>query len=156
MCLYTKQHKPAVAKKTISCYKTVSCQKINGIVTFFFSEFYGFCYEIGEEYTLKKGKAISFPDDESYLPERGKNHSISYGFHSYARLKDAVDDINYNDYEVVLKCEIPAGAKYWTGNIDMFDEGDSNYKEYCSERIKVVAWRYKKDSKWNYRTVPGE
>lgn len=155
MCLYTKQHKPDVAKKTIICYKAVRYQKVKDAVTYFFSEFYGFCYEIGKEYIVKKGKEISFPDDESYLPKE-KNHSILYGFHSYARLKDAIGTIDYSNYEVILKCEIPAGAKYWTGNIDMYEEGDRNYKEYCSERIKVVAWRYKKDSKWNYGTVPGE
>lgn len=157
MCLYTKQPRPAVAEKTINCYKTVRCQKINGIVAYFFSEFYGFRYEIGKEYIVKKGKIISFPDDESYLPKkRKKNHVVSYGFHSYARLKDAMGAIDYDNYNVIFKCEIPVGAKYWTGNIDLYEEGDCNYKEYCSERIKVVAWRYKKDSKWNYGTVPGE
>ena len=147
MCLHTKQRKPAVAKKVIICYKTV-----RRLSTGFFSEFYSFRYKIGREYTVRKGKLISFPDNGSYL----KNNIISYGFHSYARLKDAINDINYKNNEVVLKCEIPAGARYWTGNIDLFDKDDYNYKEYCSERIKVVAWRYKKDSKWNYGTIPGE
>lgn len=145
MCLITKQRAPEVAEEAITCYKAVDVlSRKEDIPEVFRSQYYLFCYELGKTYELDDwSKSISFDNDCIPLPDPSGNICVSRGFHSFGRQVDAIRDIFDKNYEVILKCEIPKGARYWTGNQDLHDT-DPNYREYCSERIRVVGWKFAK------------
>lgn len=155
MCLITESKRCGVAGKPIPCYKVV--WKKSYEPHRFTSEFFDFPYEIGVEY--KAGNGFVTVNRDHAL-------TVSEGFHSYARLKDAVEEcpgcdeksmmtFGIRDYWslVILKCEIPEGARYWIGNKS---PDDKNYMEYCSDRIRVLAWRAGDDTKWRSGTKKEE
>lgn len=143
MCLTTESKRCTVANKPIPCYKVVwKKPSKDGEPPLFTSEYFGFVYETGEEYCVKPIR-----DFVTERPEGRRSFSIGAGFHSYARLKDALD--NRQDGlpwgQVILRCEIPAGARYWRGNKSHLDY---RYVEYCSDRIRVVGWKFHNEAKW--------
>lgn len=153
MCMLTKQTKPEVAKKPIRCYKTVNTAfDGHGCPRYFRSTYYRFYYGLGKTYdTIEWEKRVSFGAEHEPVPDSNGDVVISYGFHSFGRVKDAFNEIVDRGTEVVLMCEIPEGARYFTGNRYYFDNSDPNYREYCSEQIKVVAWRRKGIGEtWHY------
>lgn len=150
MCLITYDKKAETADKPIPCYKVVWKTQRG-----FSSEYQDFRYDIGAEYSMEHG---------AYFP--WSNHAypaqllIQCGFHSYVKLKDASDScweyqgtsrINMDDFygQVILRCEIPKGARYWTGNINLFGPG---YKEYCSDHIRVTGWKFRGEKRWRTKT----
>lgn len=152
MCMITKQTEPEVAKKAIRCYKTVhTAFDGHGCPRYFMSPYYRFYYSPGQTYnTSEWEKRTSFSTKHEPVHENG-DVVISYGFHSFGRVKDALNEIVDKSTEVVLMCEIPEGARYFTGNRYYFNNSDPNYREYCSEQIKVIAWKRKGDGEtWHY------
>lgn len=167
MCLITNEKHYKVADKPITCYKTVSTsiQKLSTENTFvqrFRSAFYNFEYELGILYSLKE-------TDEFILnnPTLCEMLHVNVGFHSFATLEQAKDDcLEYDkEYikrfltnwylptkytEVILKCEIPEGAKYWVGNKQA---AHKNFMEYCSNQIKVIGWKFKGENNWRKTVV---
>lgn len=151
MCLeVSKGGKLHVATKPITCYKAVHL--ISPHV--YQSELKRFDYELGKTYFLNMAhKRKSFGSAKAE-----KNIYVHEGFHSFKRMEDAKILIE-ECYEasiskmVVIKCEIPEGTKYWVGNkgaglmsLNNPDYDLNNYAEFCSERIRIVA--YMQGGKW--------
>lgn len=159
MCLNSKDKEYKVAKEAITCYKVVMKVERDGMPALV-STIYDFLYKIGESYEINKSE---------YFPLKGRHFTkygadgkkesgyfttLYHGFHSYKRLQDAKDNCAYDSCplhwrnflgEVMLKCEIPAGARYWIGNQRWSDD---NYAEYCSDQIRVVAWKLRDEKTW--------
>jgi hypothetical protein len=155
MCLNSKEKECKVAKEAITCYKVVMKVERDNMPALV-STIYDFLYKIGESYEIGKGE--SFPLKGHHYTAKGRKNEyftkLNHGFHSYKRLKDAKGNCNYDprplDWrnflgEVILKCEIPAGARYWTGNTRWYDD---EYAEYCSDQIRVVAWKLRDEKNW--------
>lgn len=144
MCLLTTQAETLTATKAKTCYKTAFLTPTgNGDEIFFKSTIEGFHYDLGKTYELDEDKAQRFDAKNSWQ----KMISIGYGFHSYVHLRNAKDEAIDSIDEIILKCEIPVGAHYWKGKGSMtFD--DEYQQQYCSDKIKVVAWRRKTERKW--------
>ena len=148
MCLLTEDKSCKVADAPIACYKVVIKRDGPG----FLSDIYCFQYDLGEE-PYKLAPLAEFPKNNP----KWKDCQLMYiheGFHSFKRLKDAreycepdngamPDDCGGS--EVILKCEIPAGAHYWTGNRNL---GTGGYAEFCSDQLRVVAWKMRDDNCW--------
>lgn len=149
MCLTTYGKKAKVAEKPIECYKAVMMLKPQETdAVCFTSEFFGFQYEIGKEYSLNGELPVENGDGDEYF----RVLYIAEGFHSYARSTDADDRCNalyaigiHTDALAVLRCEIPAGARYWEGNEGM-------YVGYCSDRIRVTGWKLYDETRWRTET----
>ena len=124
MCLLSNRSEANVAKKDITCYKLVHSET-------FQSPFYYKKYRVGGSYTeptfeAKKNKG-AFDRDVR----------IEFGFHTYKTIQTTRC---HGDFRfAILKCVIPAGTRYWE---DAYDE------TYCSETIKVVAWKPFWGGKW--------
>lgn len=167
MCLITNEKHYKVAEEPITCYKTTSIilQKPSpehALVQCFRSSFYNFKYELGVLYSLKETEYFVLNN-----PIEGGRLYVNVGFHSFATLAQAKNDcLEYDkDYikhflsncylpnpytEVILKCEIPVGAKYWVENKENVDK---NLMEYCSNQIKVVGWKFKGEKNWRKTVV---
>ena len=156
MCLTVTWRKSKVARKPIICYKLMFPYGNGGegpcVIhmdihpnmkpVYFNSTVCRMKYELSAEYA--EGKFMEA------LPEGwSRNCDIMYGFHSYPRLKDAEYERNDRAYVVVVKCEIPAGARYRKGNRKHWIWGDDRYFEYCSDKIKVLAWKHPYTGKWS-------
>lgn len=162
MCLNSKDKECKVAKETITCYKVVMKVERDGMPALV-STIYDFLYKIGESYEIGEGEYFPLKGHPctnfgAKGKEKGYSTTLNHGFHSYKRLKDAKDSCTYNcayaplplDWrnflgEVILKCEIPKGARYWTGNQRWYDD---KYAEYCSDQIRVVAWKLRDEKTW--------
>lgn len=139
MCLITQQNKPNVTDKDIVCYKLArkyryASGKVSTVK--FASQYIYFEYVLGVSYT------------EASFQELLCGCSVDKGFHSYKRLQDMEDARNmlvYPEGFAILKCVIPAGARYWEG----VNYTDRNRKEYCSDKIKIVAWKTNPEQPWN-------
>lgn len=128
MCLYTTQPKSLIAKKDITCYKVVHPH-----IKAFLSEYRFFEYKIGRTYRLYTGVKQWAPDNYGYMYS---------GFHSFTTLKNALE---YGGKRMVLlKCVIPKGSRYYVG-----DFGNGSCTQYCSNRIRVVAWKPMWRGKWS-------
>ena len=136
--------KANTADKPITCYKVVLYIKDTHTgKRRFKSHIFNFDYKVGKTYELA-------PED--FFSTRPIGHASKYfevheGFHSYNSAEYA-----RNCYEgrrhfrhkeghivyrfVLLKCEIPEGAYYWTGG----GWDGSNRYQLCSNKIKVIAW----------------
>ena len=116
MCLTNlTTKKPLIAEKDIICWKVVIIE--NEEILSSYKNFKYTFNELFEEELMKKS-----------------NGDISKGFHSFKTKKDAKwestlwgDDSN----EVVVKCIIPKGAKYYEG---LFGKD----KAYASNSIKLI------------------
>jgi hypothetical protein len=91
-----------------------------------------FVYEVGKTYMEKKFK--NRPERDLLL---GVRRVVNHGFHTYKYHKDARN--NAYSWTVMLKCVIPAGARYFT---------NESRDQYCSDQIRVVAWKMK-STPWN-------
>ncbi len=139
MCLYTSQTKSLIAKKDITCYKVVHWDKV---FKQFRSEIRLFKYENGHTYRIRMSTGKFGPN------ENGRMHE---GFHSFDTLKHA---LAYGGKCLVLmKCVIPKGSLYFEGQ-GMPDtylniEKGRVSKQYCSNQIRVVAWKPMWHGKWS-------
>lgn len=151
MCLASNQCMAKVAKKDIECYKVVELYTEANeeqltrptMPEEFFSKFHCFKYVLGKTYICDN------------FEKEVQRKIIEYGFHSYANLTDAYSScdcamprITTDLYgrqamkeEVLLKCIIPKGALYFDGTADTLNQ-------YCSDKIKVVAWKRHWNVKW--------
>ena len=151
MCLTTTKRRPDVAGESITCYKVMYIANGNSIFSpicaptmtvmprYFMSMFINMWYKPGIVYT----ETNLLPANEN---PRGYKVDIFCGFHSYKRQKDAEEVAKIGYWKVIVKCEIPAGARYWTGN---HTRKDKDYLEYCSESIKITAYKLPgEDNEW--------
>ena len=150
MCLASNQNTAKIAKKDIECYKVVTLYTEANeeqltrptLPEEFFSKFRYFKYVLGKTYVCD--------NFEKEVPRM----IIKYGFHSYADLTEAYYSCAYTPHittdsygrqavkeEVLLKCIIPKGAFYFDGTADTLNQ-------YCSDKIKVVAWKRHWNVKW--------
>lgn len=125
MCLYTQQKTAEIAQKNITVYKTVYITEqpeliISSVIKFF-------RYEIGVSYKEPRWDDRSTP----FIPSLHK--TVNHGFHSYVKYWDAFRICGTN--KAVLKCVIPKGTKYFLG------EDGTGDKSYCSEELRVVAYK---------------
>lgn len=149
MCLGTTERSCRTADAPVECYKVVIKRDGPG----FLSDIYGFLYELGKE-PYKLGPPSGFPKSN---PNRDKYRMmyINKGFHSFKLLRDAREYCDPYEgalpddcggCEVILKCVIPKGAHYWTGN---YTNGwRKGYAEFCSDQLQVVAWKMRDDNCW--------
>lgn len=128
MCLRTTMIHSKKAESDITCYKLVfKKDKFISIVI-------NFKYELNKLYKAKGFVKVNREKHDFYC-------NINNGFHSYRTLKDA-KEVGSSAY-VVLKCIIPKGTEYWE-NSDM-----GWTREYCSQKIKTVAWKPMWNGKWS-------
>ena len=117
MCLIVNKVIPIIAKKDIICYKIYV--KKGGHLS---SPYLDHIPSI-QNFTELEPHPIS-DDDKRYI--------INKGFHSFKHLKDAKIEIQLYpflyDNNVIYKCIIPKGSKYYRG---FFDRSIS----YCSESL---------------------
>lgn len=134
MCLYSRQAYYSTAAKDITCYKVVRAGYLYDMDHWKFPAMYysKFVYEVGKTYTEKKFK--NRPERDLLL---GVRRIVYHGFHTYKYHKDARN--NAYSWTVMLKCVIPAGARYFT---------NEDRDQYCSDQIRVVAWKMK-NTPWN-------
>lgn len=148
MCLSTTERCPNVASGPVTCYKVMYVVGEFGMVPpehlreikYFMSVFTNMKYIPGVKYDELE-MITSNPNED------GEATEISYGFHSYKRQSDAeAAAMRMGYWKVVVKCEIPAGARYWEGN---HIKKDSGYAEYCSDAIVTVAYKLPgRNNKW--------
>lgn len=144
MCLYARHHTAVIAKKDLICYKIVNLKdhteksvyeyaedgKIKTInykleklpEPIFRSLFYNFVYKLGETYFCDAFESEVQPH----------MCQVTQGFHSYQDIKYTGICCADDDNEVILKCIIPRGTKYFYG-----------YTTYCSQTIRIIAWKCK-------------
>ena len=136
MCLYSYTDKPKKAMHPIVCYKSVSLVSWNNRkdgYCRFESAFKHFTYEGGRSYYEP-----TFSMCEPY-------HLISEGFHSHVKQEVAEDEVATEGFgmDVILRCEIPAGAYYYKG-------GAPGYEDYCSDFIRITGWKKAGEhNQWN-------
>lgn len=123
MCLYSDTYRPVKADKAITCYKVVKKENSYG-KPLFRSVFFSFTYELGKRY---KNRKFNHYEPTGFVYD---------GFHSYANELHAKNNLWRDGKEVIIQCEIPAGSWYYTESLR-----DDFRKEYCSDRIRVVAWK---------------
>lgn len=113
MCLRTEQRKPQIADKDIICYKIIH----KDMTSLFHKEFK---WEFGKVYHTEMITTRS-----SFF----MNTMVEQGFHSYATLK-ATREGYYSSSEpcIAVKCTIPQGSEYYTGNHGVRDG-------YASDKI---------------------
>lgn len=129
MCLFTHLGEARTANKDITCYKIVylgDSQETSSDV--FISLTMKFHYKIGVTYEEPEFNVTSEKPD---FVITGKNGRVVHkGFHSYRKLSEVAYWVTRK--QAILKCVIPAGSKYYY---------DPNKIYYCSNKLKIVAWR---------------
>ena len=158
MCLRILGRVAYTASKDIVCYKvlyTMSSDQAADMQRhpdykplYLMAPWYSHRYDWCKEYTEEK-----MPLEAEPLPPADAYAVINYGFHSYPNEDDAMEMCGRMPWRrgcVVAKCVIPKGARYWTGNDpSVKHESHPGYFEYCSDRIRVTAWRLPlRGSKW--------
>lgn len=126
MCLISSRHESVRAAGDITCYKLVYPANMDNK---FRSQFQEFKYELGRTY------------QETYFRKVNITRHVYEGFHSYRTIKEAVSHACPG--MVMIKCVIPKDSWYYVS-----EEGD----QYCSDTIRVVAWRGVWRGKWMEKT----
>ena len=126
MCLISSHHEAVRADRDIACYKLVYPENMDHK---FRSQFQEFKYELGRTY------------QEDCFRRVNLTRHIYEGFHSYRTIKEAVS--HSCPGMVLIKCFIPEGSWHYVS-----EEGD----QYCSDTIRVVAWRGVWRCKWQEKT----
>ena len=110
MCFYVKKYqRKLVATEAITCYKIVKDHDEYGV---FISQFRNFLYKLNTLYHSKIGvRNIKSAD----INNRGYNHVINEGLHSYSTYEKAVFRMFWR-YEVICEAIIPKGAEYYYNN----------------------------------------
>ena len=145
MCLFTDQDKAIHVKETITCFKIV--RVYDHIKAKMFSVYFDYKYEMGKQFEVK-----------AFLNESSDNQ-IRLGFHSYKHLSEAKRNArcfmpiakNSGFDVIIIKCEIPIDALYYTGydSPDAYIGEEEKHKQYCSNSIKVVAWKKVNGTHWH-------
>ena len=132
MCLYPDNDKAVRAKKDIICYKVVykHSKLVNNDHPSFTSAVQGFIYRLGEGYV------------SNWFMKHVTTGEVRFGFHSYMTETLAQNHTSGRN-EIILKCVIPKGTLYFTGN-NFLTPGETGYtlNQYCSSRVRVIGWRF--------------
>lgn len=148
MCLHAENNKATVAEKDLICFKVTHIvtekricrrERIKGgmlthyeYVSLEYPEFtslwYDFTYKYGKTYECDKFK------------NRSLLYEITHGFHSWrdSCFNTAKMSCIGSNNEVILKCIIPKGTKYY------YDRS-----HYCSQKIRVIGWKRPGERKWH-------
>lgn len=126
MCLISSHHEAVRADRDIACYKLVYPENMDHK---FRSQFQEFKYELGRTY------------QEDCFRRVNLTRHIYEGFHSYRTIREAVS--HSCPGMVLIKCVIPKGSLYYVSE---------NRDQYCSDTIRVVAWRGVWRGKWQEKT----
>ena len=116
MCLSTKQKKPTVTRKDITCYKILRKDMT--------SYFHNHKWELGKLYETEMEDSL---DGMYHVNGTYYVHTVNWGFHSYKSL----DYVN-TEYClcsqpcVIVECTIPKGAKVYRGTHRMVAGYTSN------------------------------
>lgn len=141
MCLViTKFNKLKVAQEDIKCYKILYKSIIHPDLLA--AQFQNFNYELGKTYSTNMSVSYDcsayglsffrytfYKLFNNFLDVKGVNQ----GFHSYVKLKNAINERNANlNYKslIIVECIIPKGAKYYKGKYLCYDG-------YVSDSIKI-------------------
>lgn len=127
MCLFASTVKAKKAESKIVCYKSVySADDYDPRygARYFKSAFKRFLYEGGRTYF------------EQSFSDRAPDRMVDRGFHSYRYQIDAERNSSHSHYpaNVVLRCEIPAGSRYYT-------EWGNGGGCLCSDFLRVTGWK---------------
>ena len=125
MCFYidSKHQDIKTASKDIVCYK-VMYERKRDYAPVLLSPFIGAAYDYNKLYELSSNIEVV----KCFLTGGNDYYgSIYEGFHSYTKLRRAVNFIGAN--AIVVKCIIPKGTKYY-----LSDE----YDEYVSDKIIIT------------------
>lgn len=134
MCLYSYTDKPKKARRSITCYKSVTDssyfdEKSHCV---FFSAFRNFMYEGGELY------------HEPCFQREADFKIIYEGLHSHAGIAEAEDECEDDGFPAttILRCEIPRGAYYYKGKSRVGED-------LCSDFLMVTGWKKPDEDKWH-------
>lgn len=119
MCLETEWKNPRMAKSDIVVWKHL--EKWEGT---FYTTYYNMEIELGKIYKSK-------------LDQSDEWGGVEIGLHSFKLKKEAVEDGQEEDADVVVKCIIPKGAKYYKGTFGNFESYVSNSIMYTTETYKI-------------------
>lgn len=103
-----------IVRGPITCYKNVS--------RLLRSEFKDFKYYLGKEEVLEYPIVIN------------NCREVNYGFHSFTDIKHAEDFLTTG--QVILECEIPVGAKLYSGYMN--NSSKPNYVSNIIKPVKIV------------------
>ena len=126
MCLISSRCESVRADRDITCYKLVYPMNMDHK---FRSQFQAFPYELGCTYM------------EVYFRKVNLTRHVYEGFHSFRTIEKAVS--HSCPGMVMIKCVIPKGSWYYVS-----DEND----QYCSDQIRIVAWKNVWRGKWQEKT----
>ena len=166
MCMYAPKDSMRTSEGVITCFKKVWVSWDNGKVRFT-AWLHNFSYELGVTYSLHDKpepdplNSILFqnspelePLNRFLFPElsciRDQQVILEEGFHSYVSEERANKSLPDGICQVMLKCEIPAGTRYWSGDSGALE---TVHQEYCSCMIKPVAWKFRSDEDWRTSDV---
>lgn len=131
MCLF-RQSKCQVATEDIIVYKIVNSNLK--------SLYYDFQYEIGKEYNRKWTKDfIDYCEHRDTIGGNTFHSSLSkddaawlYGENSHYDLVDGHQILRLGTGQVLLKCIVPAGSKYFKGTFSEIASEKIIIKEICA------------------------
>ena len=126
MCLKSLHQESVQADRDITCYKLVYPANMDNK---FRSQFQEFPYELGRTY------------QETCFRKVNLSRHVYEGFHSYRTVREAV--LHACPGIVLIKCVIPKGSLYYVSEYN---------DQYCSDTIRVVAWRGVWRGKWMEKT----
>lgn len=126
MCLRSSSCQASYADRDITCYKLVYPENMDHK---FRSQFREFPYELGRTY------------HETRFEKVNPSYCIYRGYHSYRTIDETVSHARPG--MVMIKCVIPEGSWYYVSE---------NRDQYCSDKIKPVAWRGVWGGKWQEKT----
>lgn len=126
MCLISSCNEAVQADRDITCYKLVYPLNMDHQ---FRSQFQMFLYELGCTY------------QEVFFRKVNLTRHVYEGFHSFRTIEETVSHSCLG--MVMIKCVIPKGSWYYVSE----DRG-----QYCSDKIRPVAWRGVWRGKWQEKT----
>ena len=147
MCLYIQKKENRQvheAESVITVYKAVKVQDCLGYGVLLMSFFFNHIYHMGKSY--KEQPDFTNKEQPDNMASYLVSGIVNRGFHSYTTYERALKEwenvecrSHWFNRIVILKCEIPAGAKYLVGK-SLCAADDEEDNEICSDAIKVVAW----------------
>lgn len=149
MCLYRDKYDPLkIAEDDIVCYKVVTVVKEGRYK--FMTKVLRYLHLLKRFETWYQDAPVTIGETVSAEPEYTKEEleeidnqyiTIAEGFiHSFTKLNDAktfVKCSSWATYSIVVKCVIPKGTYYFTGEDS---NGVPNYASCQLKYVKVVQW----------------
>lgn len=127
MCLYTKQKKAKVAKKTITVYKYLKCECLPGLNSVKYETPYTRT-KVSDD--IIDGKKSMEASEIEFFEHFDNLYCITMGFiHCFTSKQMALDRKPFAGC-VLFECEIPAGTEYYRSL--------SEFGEICAKKINFI------------------